>query len=101
MASTPDGPRYVASLQDVKDRQCYKDFYESEKQEETKQQADEAAEKAGRSAIVFDRKMHEIIHRKVIQRADDPVPKAPPPPKPKKGKKVKEEKKKLNNDDFF
>ena len=50
-----DGKRYVASLQDVTDSSCYKDFFESNTFTEAKEKADEAAEKHQRSALVFDR----------------------------------------------
>ena len=66
MASTPDGPRYVASLQDVTDPSCYKDFFEGEKQEEAKERAEAKAKEAGRSTLVYDRKAMAIIHKVVV-----------------------------------
>jgi len=115
-----DGPRFVASLQDVTDFQCYKDFFESQKLNEAQAKADEAAEKHQRSAIVFDRKLMEIVHRKVIEREkkpeikEKPEIKAPlPPPISKRGKKkpvevepvvepkVEKPKKKITKDDYF
>ena len=63
MASTPDGRRYVAGLQDTVDPCCYKDFYEGEKQGEAIEKAQAAADKHRRKAIVYDRKGMGIIHR--------------------------------------
>lgn len=62
--------RYVASLQDVADRTCYKDFFESNKFEETRQKADDEAEKYQRSTVVFDRQ-HGIVYKKEVKRAGD------------------------------
>lgn len=95
MASTPDGPRYIASLQDVIDLSCYKDFFESEKFEVAKVKAEDAAEKHQRSAIVYDRKLMAITHKKVIEKEK----KVEEKPQPKKGKKSKE--KKITKDDYF
>lgn len=81
-----DGKRYTASLQDVTDKQCYKDFFESDTCEAAKKACDEAAEKYQRSAIVFDRKSPGIIHRKVIQSVAQEEVKKPSPP-PRRGKK--------------
>ena len=105
-----DGPRFVASLQDVTDKSCYKDFFESEKLEVTKQKADDAAEKYQRSVIIFDRKMMEITYRKVIQL--EVIPEKTPPPRrgrrkvePKIERKVEEapkpKKKVITKDDYF
>ncbi len=104
--------RYTASLQDKTDFSCYKDFFESEKLEEAKKECDTAADKNQRSAIVFDRKLPGIVHRKVIEREkveEKSVP-APPVPTPKRGRKKAEPKverrnetseKKRTNDDYF
>lgn len=79
MASTPDGPRYVASLQDVTDTSCYKDFFEGEVFEEAKAKAEEAADKHQRSTLVYDRKLMAITHKKVIEKAKTEVEKPVPP----------------------
>lgn len=63
--------RYVSGLQDAADKSCYKDFFESNKLEEAKQQADECAETRQRSTIVFDRKDNGIIYKKEIKRDGD------------------------------
>lgn len=97
MASTPDGPRYVASLQDVVDLSCYKDFFESEKFENAKVKAEDAAEKHQRSAIVYDRKLMAITHKKVIEKEKPEIVK---PKQLKRGKKVKEPKK-TSKDAYF
>jgi hypothetical protein len=98
-----EGPRYVAGLRDKTDLCCYKDFFETEKFEEAKQEADAAADKNKRNTIVYDRKLMEITYRKVVQEEV----KAAPPPKPqkvfRKGKAKKEEEpsKGPSKDDFF
>lgn len=101
-----DGLRYTAGLQDKTDKCCYKDFFESEKLDEAKKECDETAEKNQRSAIVYDRKMFEIVHRKVIV-TEKPEENKPSPP-PRRGKKKvepkverKDEEKKRSNDDYF
>jgi hypothetical protein len=105
-----DGKRFVASLQDVTDKSCYKDFFESEKLDETKQKVDEAVEKYQRSAIVFDRKMVEVIYRKVIQSKEvEPAKTLPPrrgrrkaePKIERKVEHVEPKKKVINKDDYF
>ena len=63
MASTPDGPRYTASLQDATDTCCYKDFFETEVRREATEKAQEAADREKRKAIVYDRKEMEICER--------------------------------------
>jgi len=103
MASTPDGPRYVTGIQDEKEKCCYKDFYETETLYEAKEKADEKSDKVNRSAIVFDRKLMEIVHRKVVQTVVG-VPKKPELPHRGKKKKVKPEVKpevKPSDDDYF
>jgi hypothetical protein len=104
MASTPDGPRYVAGLQDVADTSCYKDFFENEVFEKVKENADAAADKNQRTAIVYDRKLMAITHKKVIVKTVEEVV----PPLPKKGKKKvapkierKCPKKEITKDDYF
>lgn len=82
-----DGKRYTASLQDVTDKQCYKDFFESDTFEAAKQACDEAAEKHQRSAIVFDRKAPGITHRKVIQSVAVKEEVKTPSPPPRRGRK--------------
>jgi hypothetical protein len=89
MASTPDGPRYVASLQDVADPVCYKDFFEGEKQEEAKEKAEAKAQEAGRSTLVYDRKAMAIIHKVTVERADAPAAKVAPVKPSTRGKKRK------------
>lgn len=59
--STPDGPRYVAGIQDAKDKTCYKDFFESEKLSEVKEVA--KADNNGLEIIIFDRNLQQIIER--------------------------------------
>ena len=63
MASTADGPRFVAALQDPTDTCCYKDFFESEVRFEAVDEAQAAADKEKRKAIVYDRKNMEITER--------------------------------------
>jgi hypothetical protein len=113
--------RYVASLQDEIDRDCYKDFFESDKLEETKQHADERAEKYQRSAVVFDRRFG-IVYKKEIKRTGDtevkvvkpiiskrskvvtkpePVSESTPPIKRGRGRPPKSEFKPASNDDYF
>ena len=99
-----DGLRYQASLQNVTDVCCYKDFFESEKLDEAKKECDEAAERSQRSAVVYDRKLMTIVHRKVIEREKKSEEKNALPPK--RGKKPvierrSETKKKITNDDYF
>lgn len=77
--------RYVASLQDTIDPQCFKDFFESDKLEETKQKANEASEKHKRDALVFDRKFG-TVYKKTIEKAEEVKPVIP-----KRGRKQKEE----------
>jgi hypothetical protein len=97
-----EGPRYVAGLRDKTDLCCYKDFFETEKFEEAKQEADAAADKNKRNTIVYDRKLMEITYRKVVQ---EEVKAAPPKPQKvfRKGKAKKEEEpsKGPSKDDFF
>ncbi len=97
-----DGPRYVAGLRDPNDPTCYKDFFEGDKLAEVQAEADSAAERQKRNTIVYDRKMHDIIYRKVVQEEA----KAAQPSKPAKTfrktkKQKKEEGRKVSNDDFF
>lgn len=76
--STPDGPRYTASLQTIKDKTCYKDFFESEKLAETTEAAKAEALKTGRAAMIFDRRVHEVIQRipaKEIEKTEEVVKK--------------------------
>lgn len=85
--STRDGPRYVASLQTEKDPCCYKDFFETEKQHEAKEQADKAAKENDRATIVYDRAAMDIIYR--VAGPAKPVvekPKATEPPVIKRGR---------------
>lgn len=104
-----DGPRFVASLQDVTDLQCYKDFFESEKLSEAKEKADEAAEKHKRSVLVFDRMLCEITYKKVVEQEKKPEAVKAPTPPPRRGKKkepvvepkVEKPKKKITKDDYF
>jgi len=98
-----DGPRYVASLQDVTDKQCYKDFFEGDKFEEAKQKAEDAAEKYQRSSLVYDRKLMAITHKKVIELKKIEEKPAPPPRRGRGRKKVEtdESKKKVSKDDYF
>lgn len=70
-----EDPRYVVSLQTVDDRSCYKDFFETNKLEEAKREADEAAEKNQRSTLVFDRKFG-TVYKKEIVKPDDAVAKS-------------------------
>ena len=60
-----DGPRYVSGLQDIKESNCYKDFFEGENEKEAIEKAQEEADKVKRKAIVYDRKEMKIIHRLV------------------------------------
>lgn len=103
MASTPDGPRYVASITSCSDLSCYKDFFESEKLEEAKEKADEAALKYQFSALVYDRKVGGIIYKKVIEMGNkEPELKVVPPPRRgRKPKKVLPLKKEITKDDYF
>ena len=104
-----DGKRYTAALQDKTDKCCYKDFEEFDTFEPAKQACDAAAERNQRSAIVYDRKMPGIIHKKVIHSAQDEVKN--PAPLPHRGKRKAAEtpveepkpkpKKKIAQDDFF
>jgi hypothetical protein len=100
-----DGPRYVAGLQDKTDISCYKDFFEGDKAEEARQKAEDAAERHQRSTIVFDRKMQEIIHRKVIASKTEVVEKPAPQQKRRGRKKTEEpkveEKKAHSKEDYF
>ncbi len=65
--STPyppnDGPRYVAGLQDAKQTNLYKDFFESEALDKVKAQASAEAKSQGRPCIVYDRKVGLITFR--------------------------------------
>ena len=96
-----DGLRYVVSLQDVKDINCYKDFFESEKLDDAKKECEETADKNKRSAVVYDRKVMEIVHRKVIE-GEKPAEKEKVPA-PKRGRKKAEPKieRKRTNADYF
>jgi len=67
------GPRYVASLQDTKERTCFKDFHEGEKLEEAKQQADKAGKKHCREALVYDRIAMQIIYKFIPEKKEEPV----------------------------
>ena len=98
-----DGLRYTASLQDKTDKSCYKDFFESEKLEDAKKECDEAADKNQRSAIVYDRKLMSIVHRKVIETVKKEEEKAVPARKGKKKvePKIETVEKKRTNDDYF
>ena len=116
-----EDPRYVVGLQTADDRSCYKDFFETNKFEEAKTKADEAAEKNQRSTLVFDRKFGIVYKKEIVQptdSADKPVAKLQPtrvikkapveesvvkrgrgrPPKNKVENKVKEQ---TPNDDYF
>ena len=86
--STPDGPRFVASLQDVKNKCLYKDFFESEKLGETKLRAQEAMEGHKRKVIIFDRVEHEIIERLDPEAPEEDIPEESSQPK-KRGRKAK------------
>ena len=104
MASTLDGPRYIAGIQDEKDKCCYKDFFETETLYEAKEKADEKSEKVNRSAIVFDRKLMEIVHRKVIEVAVESPKKKPEIQRRGKKKKLTNEEKrkeKSDTDEYF
>lgn len=103
-----DGLRYTASLQDKTEKCCYKDFFESEKLEEAKKECDEAADNNKRSAIVYDRKLMEIVHRKVIETEKKEEKSVAPPPRrgrkkvePKIERKNETPEKKRTNDDYF
>jgi hypothetical protein len=76
-----EDPRYVVSLQTVDDRSCYKDFFETNKLEEAKREADEAAERSQRSTLVFDRKFG-TVYKKEIIRPNDTVAKPVANPQP-------------------
>lgn len=92
MAKEPwqeDGKRYVTSLQDTVDLSCYKDFFECDTFKQAQEKADEAAEKHQRNALVFDRKEHGTVYKKVIESKDKPEVKVPPP-KIKRGRKKSE-----------
>lgn len=58
--------RYVVSLQDIKDKCCYKDFFETNTLKEAEEQLEERTTKMQRSCIIFDRYMHQIVNRKII-----------------------------------
>jgi hypothetical protein len=104
-----DGLRYTAGLQDATDVCCYKDFFESEKLDEAKRECEEAAARSQRSAIVYDRKLMEIVYRKVIEREKKVEEKKALPPR--RGRRKTEskierkiettEKKKITKDDYF
>jgi hypothetical protein len=70
-------PRYVASIQDEKDKTCYKDFFESNKLDQTKVKAEQESKDVGRSVIIFDRKGFGIIERYVIEQEKVEVEKKP------------------------
>jgi len=84
-----DGPRYVAGVQDDKDRSCYKDFFETETLHEAKTKADEKSAKVKFSTLVFDRKLMEIVYKKVVVKDEVKIP--------QRGKKKKIE----EEDDYF
>ena len=110
-------PRYVVSLQTVDDRSCYKDFFETDKLEEAKREADEAAEQNQRSTLVFDRKFGTVYKKEIIRPNDVAKPVLKPqctravkkttvveeaPPAKKRGRPKKEVKVEQNsNDDYF
>lgn len=101
-----DGLRYTAGLQDKTDKCCYKDFFESDKLDEAKKECDDAADNNQRSAIVYDRKLMEIVYRKVIE--TDKKEEKPVPPRrgrrkaePKIERKNETAEKKRSNDDYF
>jgi hypothetical protein len=56
-----DGPRFVAGLQDVKERNLYKDFHDGTKLEDVKNVAIVEAREEGRESIVFDRKIGMVV----------------------------------------
>ena len=56
-------PRFVASLQTDDDPCCYKDFFETETLKEAKKEAEVAAKKHNKAALVFDRKAHFIVYK--------------------------------------
>ena len=82
--STRDGPRYTVGLQDVKDKTCYKDFFETEKLIDAKEKAIEGMNKHKRATIVWDRTGAGIIHRETPP--EQVVQEQPPSIKKKKGK---------------
>lgn len=122
-------PRYVVGLQTVDDRSCYKDFFETDKLEEAKREADEAAERSQRSTLVFDRKFGTVYKKEIVRPNDTvvkPVAKPQPtrvvkkapveetpvetealPAKKKRGRpkkvveEVKAKKQQTSNDDYF
>jgi len=117
-----EDPRYVVSLQTVDDRSCYKDFFETNKLEEAKKEADETAERSQRSTLVFDRKFGTIYKKEIVRPNDTvvkPVAKPQPtrvvkkspveepletPPAKKRGrpkKEVKAKKQQTPNEDYF
>jgi hypothetical protein len=103
-----DGKRFVASLQDVIEPQCYKDFFESDKLNEAQEKADEAAEKHQRSVLIFDRQRCEISYKKVIEKEKKEPEKVLPPRRGRKKVEPKIErkvatvqKKKITKDDYF
>jgi len=123
-----EDPRYVVSLQTVDDRSCYKDFFETNKLEEAKKEADEAAERSQRSTLVFDRKFGTVYNKEIVRPNDvvvKPVAKPQPtktikkvvpveeppekeaPPAKKRGRpkkvigEVKVKKQQISNDDYF
>jgi len=95
-----DGKRFVASLQDVKDFSCYKDFFESDTLVAAKEKADEAAEKHQRSVLVFDREQSEVTYKKVIDNQKKVEVKPEPPPR-RGRKKAEPKKKQITKDDYF
>jgi len=62
-ASTPDGPRYVVSVQTEKDPCCHKDVYETEKLGDAQERAKNELQKVGRRILLYDRKVGSIIER--------------------------------------
>jgi hypothetical protein len=81
--STPDGPRFVASIQDAKDKSLYKDFFESEKLGETKLRAEQEVAAVGRPALIFDRHEHWVID-KILPEGEAVEPPKEEKPSPKR-----------------
>lgn len=121
-----EDPRYVVSLQTVDDKSCYKDFFETDKLEEAKREADEAAERSQRSTLVFDRKFGTVYKKEIVRSNDSvvkpvakhqptrvikkaPVEESSPPEapvkrgrgRPPKNKVVEAKKQQISSDDYF
>jgi len=98
-----EDPRYVVGLQTVDDRSCYKDFFETDKLEEAKREADEGAERNQRSTLVFDRKFGKVYKKEIVQSTDSVVKKALVEELPvKKGRgRPKKTKEQTPTDDYF